>query len=258
VNCSALTDTLLESELFGHAKGAFTGAVTAKKGLFEDADGGTFLLDEIGDMEPGAQAALLRVLESGEVRRVGETRTVAVDVRVLASTNRDLEEGIRRGAFREDLYYRLRIVPIHIPPLRERTEDIILLVQHFITRHTERFRRGLMRLSSEASDVLLKYSWPGNVRELEHAIERAILLSEDNIIQPEDLPSEITRPATGVVNASAMTLAEIERQHILQRLDRCRGNRSEAARQLGISRNTLARKLKSYGMEDEEVEAENQ
>lgn len=253
VNCSALTETLLESELFGHSKGAFTGAIAAKKGLFEDADGGTLLLDEIGDMEPGAQAALLRVLEFGEVRRVGETRTIAVDVRALASTNRDLEEAIQHGRFREDLYYRLRVVPIRIPPLRERPEDIIPLAQHFVARYTDRFGRGSMRLGNEASDVLLRYPWPGNVRELEHAIERAILLSDNDVVQPGDLPSEITRPLASATNTSAMNLADIERQHILQRLEQCRGNRSEAARQLGISRNTLARKLKSYGMADEEV-----
>ena len=252
VNCSALTDTLLESELFGHAKGAFTGAVTAKKGLFEDADGGTLLLDEIGDMEPGAQSALLRVLESGEIRRVGETRTIAADVRVVASTNRDLEEAIREGEFREDLYYRLRVVPIQIPPLAERVEDIIPLTQHFITRFAQKFGRESIRLGSQAADALMRYRWPGNVRELEHAIERAVLLSDSETIDAEDLPPEITAPAPQNTNTAPMTLDEIEREHILKRLEECGGNRSEAARQLGISRNTLARKLKSYGLEDDE------
>jgi len=256
VNCSALTETLLESELFGHAKGAFTGAVAAKKGLFEDADGGTLLLDEIGDMEPGAQAALLRVLESGEVRRVGETRPVAVDVRVLASTNRDLGGAIRQGKFREDLYYRLRIVPIRIPPLRERPEDILPLAQHFAGRYAERFGRAAVRLGNEAGSVLMRYTWPGNVRELEHAIERAILLSEGEVIQPGDLPPEIAQPSVDATNTAPMTLAELEKQHILQRLDQCGGNRSEAARQLGISRNTLARKLKSYGLAGDEDDEE--
>ena len=254
VNCSALTDTLLESELFGHAKGAFTGAVTAKKGLFEDADGGTLLLDEIGDMEPGAQSALLRVLESGEVRRVGETRTIAADVRVVASTNRDLEEAIREGEFREDLYYRLRVVPIQIPPLSERTEDILPLSQHFIGRFSEKFGRESIRLGNDAADALARYRWPGNVRELEHAIERAVLLSDSDTIDPGDLPPEITRPTRENTNTAPMTLDELEREHILKRLDECGGNRSEAARQLGISRNTLARKLKSYGLADDDDE----
>ena len=251
VNCSALTDTLLESELFGHARGAFTGAVNAKKGLFEDADGGTILLDEIGDMEPGAQAALLRVVESGEIRRVGETRPIAVDVRVLAATNRDLLKAIGEGTFREDLYYRLRVVPVTIPPLRERAEDILLLAQHFVTRYQERFDRGTFRTSSEAADALVRYRWPGNVRELQHAIERAILLSDSEVIEPTDLPPEITSPPPTETNTSSMTLDDVEQQHILMRLEQCDGNRSEAARQLGISRNTLARKLKSYGMGDD-------
>ncbi len=251
VNCSALTDTLLESELFGHARGAFTGAVNAKKGLFEDADGGTILLDEIGDMEPGAQAALLRVVESGEIRRVGETRPIAVDVRVLAATNRDLLRAIGEGTFREDLYYRLRVVPVTIPPLRERAEDILLLAQHFVTRYQERFDRGTFHTSSEAADALVRYRWPGNVRELQHAIERAILLSENEVIEPADLPPEITSPPPTETNTSSMTLDDVEQQHILMRLEQCDGNRSEAARQLGISRNTLARKLKSYGMGDD-------
>ncbi|HDS73929.1 MAG TPA: sigma-54-dependent Fis family transcriptional regulator [Firmicutes bacterium] len=248
LNCSALTDTLLESELFGHAKGAFTGAITAKKGLFEDADGGTILLDEIGDMELGAQAALLRVLESGEIRRVGETRPIAADVRVLASTNRDLEKAIEEGTFREDLYYRLRVVPIRIAPLRERTEDILPLAQHFIVRYQEKFSRQGFKLSPESVSLLTRYRWPGNVRELQHAIERAILLSDDETIKPEDLPPEVSNPAPAETNTAPMTLDEIEKQHILRRLEQCEGNRSEAARQLGVSRNTLARKLKSYGV----------
>jgi len=260
VNCSALTDTLLESELFGHAKGAFTGAITAKKGLFEDADGGTILLDEIGDMELGAQAALLRVLESGEIRRVGETRPIQADVRVLASTNRDLEKAIAEGTFREDLYYRLRVVPIRIAPLRERTEDILLLAQHFIVRYQEKFARQGFKLSPEAVSLLMRYRWPGNVRELQHAIERAILLADDETIKPEDLPPEISSPAPDETNTAPMTLEEIEKQHILRRLEQCDGNRSEAARQLGVSRNTLARKLKSYGVagggDDEEDDDE--
>ena len=210
VNCSALTDTLLESELFGHARGAFTGAVNAKKGLFEDADGGTILLDEIGDMEPGAQAALLRVVESGEIRRVGETRPIAVDVRVLAATNRDLLRAIGEGTFREDLYYRLRVVPVTIPPLRERAEDILLLAQHFVTRYQERFDRGTFHTSSEAADALVRYRWPGNVRELQHAIERAILLSENEVIEPADLPPEITSPPPTETNTSSMTLDDVE------------------------------------------------
>ncbi|HPU85783.1 MAG TPA: sigma-54 dependent transcriptional regulator [Candidatus Latescibacteria bacterium] len=253
VNCSALTETLLESELFGHAKGAFTGAIVAKKGLFEDADGGTLLLDEIGDMELGAQAALLRVLESGEVRRVGETRPVGVDVRIVASTNRDLENAIREGKFREDLYYRLRVVPVDIPPLRKRLDDVLPLAQHFLARYAPRFNRGNVRLAKETGEALLRYTWPGNVRELEHAIERALLLSDGDVLLPEDLPPEVSSPPASRANTMQLTLADMERQHILERLDQCSGNRSEAARQLGISRNTLARKLKSYGFSDEET-----
>jgi DNA-binding NtrC family response regulator len=256
VNCSALTESLLESELFGHTKGAFTGAIVAKKGLFEDADGGTLLLDEIGDMELGAQAALLRVLESGEVRRVGETRAIGVDVRIIASTNRDLENAIGQGRFREDLFYRLRIVPVNLPPLRSRAEDTLPLAQHFIQKYAQKFGRGDVRLGKEAGDVLLRYSWPGNVRELEHAIERALLLSDSEVIAPDDLPPEILRPTPERTNMAPMTLTELERQQILLRIENCSGNRSEAARQLGISRNTLARKLKSYGFSDEDVTEE--
>ena len=245
INCGALPETLLESELFGHVRGAFTGASGTKKGLFEEADGGTLLLDEIGEMAPSLQVKLLRALQSGEIRPVGSTQAITVDVRVVAATNRDLEQLIRQGGFREDLFYRLNVIPVTLPPLRERREDIPLLAEHFLGRAAQ-------RLGPAAVDRLLRYPWPGNVRELENAIERAAILARDQTIEPDDLPPHVTGgvilgPAPGLEREH--TLAEAERAHIIQTLERCGGNHSRAAEMLGIGRTTLWRKLKEYGLD---------
>jgi len=251
INCGALPETLLESEIFGHVRGAFTGASANKKGLFEEADGGTLLLDEIGEMAPTLQVKLLRALQSGEIRPVGSTQAITVDVRVVAATNRDLDQMIRQGGFREDLFYRLSVIPVALPPLRERREDIPLLAEHFLARAAERLGRSL-RLSPAAVDRLLRYAWPGNVRELENAIERAAILARHEVIEPDDLPPHVAGgvtlgPAPGLEREH--TLAEAERAHIIQALERCGRNHSRAAEILGIGRTTLWRKLKEYGID---------
>jgi len=251
INCGALPEPLLESEIFGHVKGAFTGAGSNKKGLFEEAHGGTLFLDEIGEMTPGLQVKLLRALQSGEVRPVGSTQVITVDARVVAATNRDLDPMIRQGSFREDLFYRLNVIPIVLPPLRDRREDIPLLAEHFLARFAQRQGR-VLRLSAGATERLLRYAWPGNVRELENAMERLAILARDEAIEPGDLPPHIgaglalgTAPAL----AAEQTLAEAERAHITQILERYGGNHSRAAEALGIGRTTLWRKLKDYGIE---------
>jgi len=251
INCGALPEPLLESEIFGHVKGAFTGAAANKKGLFEEAHGGTLFLDEIGEMAPGLQVKLLRVLQSGEVRPVGSTQVITVDARVVAATNRDLEPMIRRGTFREDLFYRLNVIPIALPPLRERREDIPLLAEHFLARFSQRQGR-VLRLSAGATERLLRYAWPGNVRELENAMERLAILARDETIEPGDLPPHIGAGlalGTAPGLAAEQTLAEAERAHIIQILERCGWNHSRAAEALGIGRTTLWRKLKDYGIE---------
>jgi len=251
INCGALPEPLLESEIFGHVKGAFTGAGANKKGLFEEAHGGTLFLDEIGEMTPGLQVKLLRAFQSGEVRPVGSTQVITVDARVVAATNRDLEPMIRQGLFREDLFYRLNVIPIVLPPLRERREDIPLLAEHFLARFAQRQGR-VLRLSVGATERLLRYAWPGNVRELENAMERLAILARDETIEPGDLPPHVGAglalgPAPGL--AAEQTLAEAERAHIVQILERHGWNHSRAAEALGIGRTTLWRKLKDYGIE---------
>src|SRR5207302_1708793 len=191
IYCTALTESLLESELFGHAKGAFTGAVASKRGLFEEAQGGTLFLDEIGDVAAKMQAQLLRVLQEGEIRRVGATEAIKVDVRVVAATNRELEDEVKAGRFREDLYFRINVVTIRLPPLRERPSDIPLLVDHFLAKYAARERRNDAGVATAAMVLLQRYAWPGNVRELENVIERALALSKDGVILPSDLPSEL-------------------------------------------------------------------
>jgi DNA-binding NtrC family response regulator len=251
INCGALPETLLESEIFGHVKGAFTGAAVNKKGLFEEAHGGTLFLDEIGEMAPGLQVKLLRALQSGEVRPVGSTQDISVDARVVAATNRDLEMMVREGHFREDLFYRLNVIPIVLPPLRERRADIPLLAEHFLARFAERQSRAL-RLSGGAMERLLRYAWPGNVRELQNAMERTAILARDETIEAGDLPHHVSAglalgPAPRL--AAEQTLAEAERAHIVQILERHGWNHSRAAEALGIGRTTLWRKLKEYGIE---------
>jgi DNA-binding NtrC family response regulator len=251
VNCGALPESLLESELFGHVKGAFTGAAMTRKGLFEEAHRGTLFLDEIGEMTPGLQVKLLRALQDGEVRPVGSTQSVTVDARVLAATNRDLEQMMRQGAFREDLYYRLNVIALTLPPLRERREDIPVLAEHFLTRFAAKQDRAL-RLGADALDRLLAYAWPGNIRELENAMERAAILTRGDVVGPEDLPPHVAaRLDLGVPPAPQrqMSLADAERVCIIQTLERCGWNHSRAADALGIGRTTLWRKCKEYGIE---------
>ena len=251
INCGALPETLLESEMFGHIKGAFTGASANKKGLFEEADGGTVFLDEIGEMTPSLQVALLRALQSGEIRPVGSTQALTVDARVIAATNRDLEPMIRQGAFREDLFYRLNVIPIVLPPLRERREDIPLLAELFLGRFAERQGRAL-RLSAGAVECLFRYTWPGNVRELENAMERTAILARAETIEPGDLPPHVGAglvPGPAPALETEQTLADAERTHILRILERHGWNHSRAAEALGIGRTTLWRKLKDYGIE---------
>ena len=268
VNLGAIPDTLVESELFGHAKGAFTGATSERRGLIEAADRGTLFLDEIGDMPPQSQVKLLRVLENGEVRRVGDDAARRVDVRVVAATHRDLFAEIAAGRFREDLYYRLNVVQIELPPLRERREDVGLLASYFLDRASKREARTGLSFSTETAALLERYEFPGNVRELENAVDHAVAVAEGPVIQPEDLPTAIRSPRllpratdgvperSGVAAASAApepsrdewSLAEVEKEHIRRVLARHHGNATYAARQLGISRTTLWRKLREYGL----------
>jgi DNA-binding NtrC family response regulator len=253
VNCTALTESLLESELFGHAKGAFTGAVQSKRGLFEEAQGGTLFLDELGDINPKMQAQLLRVLQEGEIRRVGGSEPIDIDVRVVAATNRDLEEEVQRGRFREDLYFRINVVTIRLPALRERPEDIPLLVDHFLSKYAQREGRAESGVVDEAMELLRRYNWAGNVRELENVIERALALSKSGIILPSDLPSEVRgsddpSPLNSGYGGSSLiddrpTLDELGQRYVNFILQEEGGNKKRAAEILGIDRRTLYRTL---------------
>jgi DNA-binding NtrC family response regulator len=249
IHCGALPREVLESELFGHEKGAFTGAVGVKPGLIELADDGTLFLDEIGEMEPDSQVRLLRVLESGMFFRVGGTRPRRVDVRLVAATNRDLAEAMKQGEFRQDLYYRINTITIQLPPLRERREDVPLLARHFVEAHAA---YGTKHLSTATLAALEAYAWPGNVRELLHAIERAVILSKGEEIQPEDLPPEIAGPAAQPAATSGGSLEAIERQHIVGTLREVGGHRGKAAALLAIDPKTLYRKILAYGIQPEE------
>jgi len=250
VNCGALTDTLLESELFGHVKGAFTGAANAKEGLFEAANGGTIFLDEIGEMSPHLQVRMLRVLEEREVLPVGGTRARAIDVRVVAATHRDLTVMADAGDFRQDLLFRLNIVTIEVPPLRNRREDIPLLAQHFLGECREQYRTQAARFSTEAIHHLISHSWPGNIRQLRNVVTRAAALHAVDELDPTSLPDDIVaRPlVTRDIEQSFPTLEEMERQYIMRVLERTEGNRSDAATILGIDRSTLYRKCKTYDL----------
>ncbi|HEX2091371.1 MAG TPA: sigma-54 dependent transcriptional regulator [Longimicrobiaceae bacterium] len=253
INCGALPETLLESELFGHVKGSFTGAVKDKQGLFVAARGGTFLLDEVGEMSPAIQVKLLRALQEREVIPVGATETVPIDVRIIAATNRDLEEEIRRGHFRSDLYYRLNVITVLLPPLRDRPDDIPILAEHFLQRFARTRGRDGVRLSPEAAEALQGYDWPGNVRELENALERAVVLTPDGEIPPSALPARITERVPEPLVSDKLppnpTLEIIERAYIFWVLQSEGGNKSRAAEVLGIDPSTLYRKLMRYGME---------
>ena len=251
IHCGALPREVLESELFGHEKGAFTGAIAAKPGLIDLADGGTLLLDEIGEMEPDSQVKLLRALETGMFFRVGSTRSRTVDVRIVASTNRDLAEAMKSGEFRQDLYYRINTITVTLPPLRERPEDIALLAHHFVEANAA---YGAKRLSAAALAALEAYPWPGNVRELLHAIERAVNLSRGEEIQPSDLPPEVLGAAapSPVVGVAGASLETIERQHIVATLRQVSGHRGKAAALLAIDPKTLYRKIIGYLIRPEE------
>ena len=253
INCGALPENLLESELFGHVKGSFTGAVRDKEGLLVSARGGTFFLDEVGEMSPALQVKLLRTLQEREVVPVGSTRPVDIDVRVIAATNRDLEQEIRRGTFRSDLYYRLNVISLHLPPLRERPEDVPLLAEHFLQRFAHEGEEPLS-LAPDALDRLRHYDWPGNVRELENALERAAVMAAGSTIEVDHLPDRVIRPpAESLVDESAPanpTLEVIEKAYVLWVLQAEGGNKARAAEVLGIDPSTLYRKLNRYGVTD--------
>jgi transcriptional regulator with GAF, ATPase, and Fis domain len=261
VNCSALAEGVLESELFGHLKGAFTGAAGARPGLFREADRGTIFLDEVGDVSPGLQARLLRVLQEREIQPVGSDTPVRVDVRVLAATHQDLEALVERGRFRGDLLYRLKVVTLELPPLRHRLQDLPLLVHHFLRRLAASHSREPVALDPEAEALLLGYSWPGNVRELQNVLERALVLAAQGVIGPEHLPEDLREghgpafvsptappePVTPQGKSPLRPLAEVEKAHVLGVLQAMNGNREKAARILGISRRTLVRMLQRWG-----------
>jgi two-component system, NtrC family, response regulator AtoC len=254
VNCGAIPETILETELFGHRKGAFTGAVVDKKGLLEEADGGVLFLDEIGDMPGPMQVRLLRFLQGGEVRRIGDTTTRRVDVRLVAATHRQLEEEVANGRFRQDFYYRINVVGVQIPPLRERPEDIVALAEYFLQRIAARFQRQLSGFTPGALELMQAYRWPGNARELENAIERAVNLASGPVLSEADLPAAITvhpdhvPSATLVRQGSHRSPAEEreERTHLMETLEQCRWNQGRAAVALGISRTTLWRKMREH------------
>jgi len=260
VNCGAIPENLMESELFGHLKGAFTGATENRKGLFESASGGTVVLDEIGELPLHLQVKLLRVLQEGEVQRVGESTVTKVDVRVIAATNRNLEEAVARGEFRQDLYYRLNVIPIHLPPLRERRTDLDPLVDHFLKRFSP---GGGKKINPEARGLLARYDFPGNIRELENAIEHAVVLSDGDTVQVTDLPFQIQNfdwagaagmaPANTATTGEHLHLDEIEKRVILNALEKTRYNFTRAAAHLGITRRTLGYRIQKYGL-DEQVE----
>ncbi len=248
VNCAAIPANLLESELFGHTRGAFTGAITSAAGILPSAAGGTVLLDEIGDMPLALQAKILRAIELREVKPVGRPDPLTIDVRILAATNQDLIALVKEGAFREDLYYRINVVSIVLPPLRDRPEDIPALAEHFARVYAERNGKPTPAIPPATLRLLSSYPWPGNVRELEHAIERGIALAAGPVLQPEDLPLETREPA----GTALLSLEELERAHLVRVLRATRGNRQEAAAILGIDRKTLYRKLLRYGIGDAE------
>jgi two-component system response regulator HydG len=258
VSCAALPETLLESELFGHERGAFTGAVSRKLGRFQLADGGTLFLDEVNVMSSTTQVKLLRVLQEREFEPLGSTKTIHVDIRLIAATNKELEAEVKEGRFREDLFYRLNVVPIHLPPLRERKEDIPLLAEHFFKLYQEKNKKSIKGFLPKTIDTLMRYDWPGNIRELENVIERAVLLCRGEYVSPKDLPSPFQGEPIGeqpiISIPPGMTLEELEKEAILQTLEETGANRTQTAQILGISRKTLQNKLKEYGLEEKEVQ----
>jgi len=252
VNCAALPETLVESELFGYERGAFTGAFQKKKGRFELANGGTLFLDEIGELSPATQVKLLRVLQEREFERVGGTESVPVDVRVIAATNRDLEQALANSSFREDLYYRLNVFPIFIPPLRARKADVLPLADHFTEKYARAHGKSIQRISTPAIDLLSSYYWPGNVRELENTIERAVLMSDGQVIHGHHLPPTLqTADATGTVVSTSLdgAVGAFERSLIEDALKTAQGNRSRAARLLGTTQRVISYKIRKYGID---------
>ena len=252
VNCAALPETVIESELFGHEKGAFTGAISTRKGRFEMANGGTIFLDEIGDLSAMTQVKLLRVLQEKEFERVGGNETIRTNVRVIAATNRNLEELMETGAFREDLYYRLNVFPIHIPPLRERRDDILLLADHFIDAYGDTNHKSIQRISTPAIDLLTNYHWPGNVRELENCIERAVLLSVDGVIHSHHLPPSLQSAEstnTQITGSLQETLDNLERELLMDALKSTKGNMARAARMLDITERIMGLRIKKHGID---------
>jgi len=246
VDCASLVETLIESELFGHVRGAFTGASSAKRGLFEEADGGTLFLDEVGNLGLSMQAKLLRFLQEHEIKRVGGTESIKVDVRVIAATNQPLEPLVKSGKFREDLFDRLNVVTITLPPLRERKEDIPLLANHFLQKFSEENHKNISHISPEALEIITQYAWPGNVRELEHTIERAVIFSTQPIILPEDLPRKMSEEVKGLeipMPEKTLSLKELEKKYVLKVLQETGGNKKKASEILGIDRATLYRIL---------------
>lgn len=254
INCAALPEQLLESEMFGHVKGAFTGASSDKRGLFEEADGGTIFLDEVGDMALITQAKLLRVLQNGDIRPVGSTRSKRVDVRVIAATNRNLEKAVAQNAFREDLYFRLNVIQIRVPPLRDRLEALPSLVRHFVARFNSEYGKSITGLDEAAQVLLRNYPYPGNVRELESIVAHAVIMAEGSTIRAQDLPEQVrlgARAPLALPNYAAdaiPTLTDMEAQLIRNALERMEGNQTEVAKRLGVSRSTLWRKMKEYGI----------
>ncbi len=255
VNCAALHENLLESELFGHEKGAFTGATEQRKGRFEQAHHGTLFLDEIGDMTLPTQAKILRALQEGEIERLGGSKTIKVDVRMVAASHRDLEAMVERGEFRQDLFFRLSVVPIILPPLRDRGGDIPDLARYFLKRYAEKNKKDIRSIHPQAINLLMHHAWPGNIRELENCIERAIILCQGEQITPNELPPQLNpqdkkqSDSNLQANGSGLTLRDMEREMIRVTLDETAGNKSQAAKQLGIARQTLLNKIKEYGLE---------
>ncbi len=258
INCGAIPENLLESELFGHVRGSFTGAIRDKRGLFQEADGGTLFLDEIGETALSTQVKLLRFLQDGEIRRVGDVDPLNVDVRLIAATNKELPKLIEEGRFREDLFYRLNVIPIHLPALRSRKDDIPLLFNHFLKRFAEKENKNVTSISTEAMKIFTGYHWPGNVRELENVIERAVILTNHNTLTPEDLPQSLRdtlrRGPDIPDNLGEQTLEEVEKHYILKTLEKYQWNQKQASDTLGISTTTLWRKLKTYGIEPKKKE----